>query len=138
MTTTKSKPLKTATQKQKISKPDTQGINYDLLLKVHRDTHEKGFSWVSAAEVKEKLCMRSQTLSELVAKYGIPTIQSGSQMHPIVSLPALEHVLAYATLLHATTNGDTAQNRLDILRAETEEELKAQMRAELENKFQTA
>ena len=137
MTTTKSKPLKSAAQKHKVSKPDTQGINYDLLMKVHKETRESGFSWISYARVKEEYCMRSQTLTDLVNKYGIPTIHNSSQTHPIISLPALEYVLENATILHGTDNGETAQQRLNALKAEAEQEVKDAMRAELENKFQT-
>ena len=131
--------LKSAAQKHSPKKKatDTQGINYDLLMKVHKETREAGFSWVSSAEVKEKYCMRSQTLMELVNKYGIPTIHSSTQTHPIVSLPALEYVLQEATVLHATSESDTAQNRLNALRVEAEQEVKDAMRAELENKLQT-
>ena len=137
MTTTKSKPLKTATQKQKISKPDTQGINYDLLMKVHKETREKGFSWISAAKIKEEYCMRAQTLTELVNRYGIPVIHNNSQTHVLVSLPSLEYVLENATILHTTSDSETAQNRLDALKKEAEQEVKDAMRADLENKFQS-
>ena len=135
--TTKSKPLKTAAQKTAPKKPDTQGINYDLLMKVHKENREAGFSWISYARVKEEYCMRSQTLAELVNKYGIPTIHSSTQTHPIISLPALEYVLENATVLHATTETETAQNRLSALKAEAEAEVKDAMRAELESKLQT-
>ena len=135
--TTKSKPLKTAAQKTAPKKPDTQGINYDLLMDVHRKTREAGFSWISSAKVKEEYCMRSQTLTELVNKYGIPIIYNSSQTHPIVSLPALEYVLENASVLHATSDSETAQQRLNALKAEAEQEVKDAMRAELENKFQT-
>ena len=131
--------LKSAAQKHSPKKKatDTQGINYDLLMKVHKNTREAGFSWISYAKVKEEYCMRSQTLAELVSKYGIPTIHSSTQTHPIISLPALEYVLENATVLHATSESDTAQNRLNALRVETEQEVKDAMRAELENKLQT-
>ena len=135
--TTKSKPLATATQKQKVNKPDTQGINYDLLMKVHKETRESGFSWISAARVKEEYCMRAQTLTELVNRYGIPVIHNSSQTHMLVSLPSLEYVLENATVLHATSDSDTAQNRLSALKAEAEQEAKDAMRAELEKKLQS-
>ena len=134
---TKSKPLKSAAQKHTQPKPDTQGINYDLLMKVHKSTREKGFSWISFAKIKEEYCMRSQTITDLANKYGIPTIHNGTQTHPIISLPALEYVLENATLLHSTTSAETAQDRLTALKTQAEAELKAQMRADLENKLQT-
>jgi len=136
MEPTQSKPLKTAAQKNTPKKPDTQGINYDLLMKVHKETREKGFSWISFAKVKEEYCMRSQTITDLANKYGIPTIHNGTQTHPLISLPALEYVLENATILHFTSDAETAQNRLDALRALAESELKAHMRADLESKLQ--
>ena len=129
--------LKTAAQKTASKKPDTQGINYDLLMKVHKETRESGFSWISSARIKEEYCMRSQTLTELVNKYGIPVIHNSSQTHPIISLPALEYVLENATVLHATSETETAQNRLNALKAEAEAEVKDAMRAELESKLQS-
>ena len=81
--------------------------------------------------------MRSQTLTELVNKYGIPVIHNSSQTHPIISLPALEYVLENATVLHATSDSETAQQRLDALKAEAEAEVKDAMRAELESKLQS-
>jgi len=135
--TTKSKPLKTAAQKTAPKKSDTQGIDYNLLMSVHKETREAGFSWISYAKAKEVYCMRSQTLAELVSKYGIPTIHSSTQTHPIISLPALEYVLQEASVLHATSESDTAQNRLNALRAEAEQEAKDNMRAELEKKLQS-
>ena len=131
--------LKSAAQKHSPKKKatDTQGINYELLMKIHKETREAGFSWISYAKVKEEYCMRSQTLAELVSKYGIPTIYSSTQTHPIISLPALEYVLENATVLHATSESDTAQNRLNALRVEAEQEAKDAMRAELEKKLQS-
>jgi glycine betaine/choline ABC-type transport system substrate-binding protein len=136
MTTSKSKPLKTAKQKT-TPKDDTQGINYDVLMEVHKNTRESGFSWVSMAAVKENYQMRSQTLMELINKYGIPVIYNSSQMHPLVSLPALEHVLENATVLHSTSADDTAQNRLEVLKSEAEEQVREKLRNELEAKFQS-
>jgi len=81
--------------------------------------------------------MRSQTLAELVSKFGIPTIHSSTQTHPIISLPALEYVLENATVLHATSETETVQNRLSALKAQAEAEVKDAMRAELESKLQS-
>ena len=124
--TTKSKPTGKSSE-----------INYELLMKIHKSTREAGFSWISYAKVKEEYCMRSQTLAELVSKYGIPTIHSSTQTHPIISLPALEYVLENATVLHATSETETVQNRLSVLKAEAEQEAKDAMRAELEKKLQS-
>ena len=131
--------LKSAAQKHSPKKKatDNQGITYELLMKVHKETREAGFSWISYAKVKEEYCMRSQTLDELVSKFGIPTIHSSSQVHPIISLPALEYVLENATVLHATSETETVQNRLSVLKAEAEQEAKDAMRAELEKKLQS-
>jgi hypothetical protein len=135
--TTKSKPLKTASQKSAPKKPDTQGMNYDVLMEVHKNTRESGFSWVSMADVKTTYQMRSQTLMELINKYGVPVIYNSSQTHPLVSLPALEYVLENATVLHSTSADDTAQNRLETLKAEAEEQVREKLRNELEAKFQS-
>jgi hypothetical protein len=135
--TTKSKPLKTASQKLAPKKPDTQGMNYDVLMEVHKNTRESGFSWVSMADVKTTYQMRSQTLMELINKYGVPVIYNSSQTHPLVSLPALEYVLENATVLHSTSADDTAQNRLETLKAEAEEQVREKLRNELEAKFQS-
>jgi hypothetical protein len=134
---TKSKPLKTASQKSAPKKPDTQGMNYDVLMEVHKNTRESGFSWVSMADVKTTYQMRSQTLMELVSRYGIPMIYNSSQMHPLVSLVALEYVLENATVLHSTRVNDTAQDRLETLKAEAEEQVREKLRNELEAKFQS-
>jgi hypothetical protein len=136
MTTTKSKPLKTAKQKT-TPKDDTQGINYDVLMEVHRNTRESGFSWISTSRVKDEYQMRSQTLMELVSKYGIPMIYNSSQTHPLVSLPAVEYVLENATVLHSTRADDTAQQRLEKLKEEANEQVREKLRNELEAKFQS-
>jgi hypothetical protein len=134
--TIKSKPLKTAKQKT-TPKDKSEGMNYEMLMQVHRERRESGFSWISAAAVKEIYQMRSSTLMELVNRYGIPMIYNSSQTHPLVSLPALEHVLEMATVLHSTSADDTAQNRLETLKAEAEEQVREKLRNELEAKFQS-
>jgi hypothetical protein len=134
--TIKSKPLKTAKQKT-TPKDKSEGMNYDVLMEVHKNTRESGFSWVSMADVKTTYQMRSQTLMELVSRYGIPMIYNSSQMHPLVSLPALEYVLENATVLHSTRANDTAQDRLETLKAEAEEQVREKLRNELEAKFQS-
>jgi hypothetical protein len=134
--TIKSKPLKTAKQKT-TPKDKSEGMNYDVLMEVHKNTRKSGFSWISMADVKLTYQMRSQTLMELINKYGVPVIYNSSQTHPLVSLPALEYVLENATVLHSTSADDTAQNRLEVLKSEAEEQVREKLRNELEAKFQS-
>lgn len=134
MTTTKSKPLKTAAQKNAPKKPDTQGINYELLLKIHRDS-DRECKWMSGQSIKENYAFRGAFIDSLQRKYGIPMICSDNQTHPIYSVVALEYVLENATLLHGTTYDESAKVRLAQIRSEEEAAVRAQLRSEFEAKL---
>lgn len=118
----------------KITKTD---INYDKLIKIHRDTKKEGFSWIGGQDIKAQYSLRNGTLEELQHRYGIPMIHMDRQTHAIYSLPALEYVLEHATILHGTHHEDTAQARLDAMKAEEEDKVRERLRNEFEAKIST-
>ena len=137
MTTTKSKPLATAKEKTKPPKPNDHGLSYKKLIQIHRDTRESGWSWGSAATIKDNYQIPGSVLASFHSIYGLPQLVSSRNQMPVYSLPCLEVILETIESLHETSTEDSTKERMQILQAEAEEEVKDAMRAELENKFQT-
>ena len=93
MTTTKSKPLATAKEKTTPPKPNDHGLSYKKLIQIHRDTRESGWSWATAAAIKDRYSISGQTLAMMHQRYGLPQLVADSHSKPAYSLPALEAVL---------------------------------------------
>ena len=129
--------LQSSAQKHAQKKPKTHGLNYEKLIKIHRDTRESGWSWGSAAVIKDNYQIPGSVLASFHSIYGLPQLVSSRNQMPVYSLPCLEVILETIESLHETSTEDSTKERMQILQAEAEEEVKDAMRAELENKFQT-
>lgn len=135
--TTKSKPLATATQKQKVNKPDTHGLTFEKLLQIHRDTRESGWSWATAPVIKENYSISGQTLAMMHQRYGLPQLVADSHSKPAYSLPALEVILESVPEMHNTSIDDSNRHRLQQLKDQAEAEVKEKLRNEFEAKLST-
>ena len=133
--TTKSKPLNTAAQKTAPKKPENHGWSHEKLLQIHRDTRESGWSWATAAVIKENYSISGQTLSMMHQRYGLPQLVADSHAKPAYSLPALETILESVPEMHNTSFEDTNRDRLEQLKQEAEDEVREKLRREFEAKI---
>ena len=133
--TTKSKPLTTAAQKTAPKKPENHGLSYEKLIKIHRDTRESGWSWATAAVIKENYSISGQTLAMMHQRYGLPQLVADSHAKPAYSLPALEALLESVPEMHNTSFEDSNRDRLEQLKQEAEDEVREKLRREFEAKI---
>ena len=127
--------LQSSAQKHQVKKPDTHGLNYEKLIKIHRDTRESGWSWATAPVIKENYSISGQTLAMMHQRYGLPQLVADSHAKPAYSLPALETILESVPEMHNTTYDDTNRNRLEQIREEAENQVREKMRSEFEAKI---
>ena len=127
--------LKSAAQKHSPKKPATHGLSYEKLIKIHRDTRESGWSWATAAVIKENYSISGQTLAMMHQRYGLPQLVADSHAKPAYSLPALEIILESVPEMHNTSFEDTNRARLEQLKQEAEDEVREKLRREFEAKI---
>ena len=127
--------LKSAAQKHTPKKPDNHGLSHEKLLQIHRDTRESGWSWATAAAIKDRYSISGQTLAMMHQRYGLPQLVADSHSKPAYSLPALEAVLESVPEMHNTTFGDTNRDRLEQIKQEAEDEVREKLRSEFEAKI---
>ena len=127
--------LKSAAQKHAPKKPDTHNLNYEKLIKIHRETRESGWSWATAPVIKDNYSISGQTLAMMHQRYGLPQLVADSHSKPAYSLPALEVILESVPEMHNTTYDDTNRNRLEQIKAEAEDQVREKLRSEFEAKI---
>ena len=127
--------LKSAAKKHAPKKPATHGLNYEKLIKIHRDTRESGWSWATAAVIKDRYSISGQTLAMMHQRYGLPQLVADSHAKPAYSLPALEIILESVPEMHNTTFDDTNRDRLEQIKQEAEDEVREKLRREFEAKI---
>jgi len=106
------------------------------LLEIHYQRATANYGWISTIRAKEIYDQPRNGLVDLCVAYNIPMVDIG-RGSTLISQPAFEYVLTHSPELMDCTGEDTVTARLSRLQAESDAEVKAAMRAKLEQQLAT-
>lgn len=107
------------------------------LLEIHDQKATADYGWISALRAKEIYDQPRSTMVTICNAYNVPMVNLGKGS-TLISQPAFEHVLTHSPELLDCSGEDSAMARLDRLQAESDKEVKAAMRAKLEQQLANA
>ena len=101
------------------------------LEKLHTDEATAGASgWISLIRAKEVFSQSRSAIIDVCHTYHVPLRQLSNHGQLLMSEIAFNYVLTHTPELASTSEQDTGQARLQRLRSEAEQEVKAQMKKE--------
>ena len=108
------------------------------LLKIHADRANENYHWLSILKAKEVYSQSKTSILDVCHTYGIPLRQLSTHGQLLMSQPCFDHILTHAKELASTSQEDTGQARLQRLRAEAENEVRADLKREFKAKLEAA
>ena len=108
------------------------------LMAIHNEKCNEGYGWLPMLRAKETYSANRSVLMRFCESYGVPTRQLDTRGQLLMSQPAFDYVLTMATELQGTHLEDNAIARLDSIRNQEEQVVRAKIRAEFEEKLANA
>ena len=107
------------------------------LADVHMSQARRDYSWMPMIQARDAYGQKKNALAILARLYNIPVIQIADDGAPLISQPALDHVLNSSPELLNNTIGNSLESEQKAIREEAREQFKAICERELQEKFNT-
>ena len=138
-TKTDDKPRKVKTSKEITSQGLIKRTKFTAkqLAEVHMSQARRDYSWMPMIQARDAYGQKKNALAILARLYNIPVIQIADDGAPLISQPALDHVLNSSPELLNNTIGNSLESEQKAIREEAREQFKAICERELQEKFNT-
>ena len=136
---TDGKPRKVKTSKEITSQGLIKRTKFTAkqLADVHMSQARRDYSWMPMIEARDAYGQKKNALAILARIYKIPIIQIADDGAPLISQPALDHVLNNSPELLNNTIGNSLEAEQKSIREEAQAQFKAICEKELQEKFKT-